>query len=157
MKKKLLSKEDILSFRMWDGYFNFLISIKALFEKELAAKLSGEKINSFIDSEFYEQSGEPKKGGSKEYPDSEEIHFEVENRKYSAGFSFYDGDTLKSCLDLYFLQEEEEQKYTSIRFLYGCKTEELFSPEVIDAAVYWIKTGELHDFIKEDIEVCNED
>lgn len=147
-EKIFLTKEDVLSFNLWENYFNFLTALKDLFEKELATQLNGEKINSFIESEFYEKDGSLKEKSSKDYPDSEEVHFEVENKEHSVGFTFYYGDVSKSSLDLYSITEEGGEDYKTFRHTYACKTNELFLPEVIEAAVYWIQTGELDDFAK---------
>jgi len=151
-EKIFLTKEDVLSFNLWENYFNFLIALKDLFEKELAIKLNGEKINSFIESEFYEKDGSLKEKSSKDYPDSEEVHFEVENKEHSVGFTFFYGDASKSCLDFYSIAEEDGKKYKTFRHTYSCKTDKLFLPEVIEAAVYWIHTGELNNFIKDLVE-----
>lgn len=147
----LLTKEEVLSFNLWGYYFNFLISFKKAFEKELTSKFDGEKIISFVKSDFYEKDGSLK-NATKDYPDAEDVHFEVENKEHSIGFSFYYGDASKSGLDLYSITDEDGENNKTFRHSYGCKTEELFSPEVIEAAVYWIKTGKLNDFAKRVVE-----
>lgn len=158
MKKVLLTKEEILSFKIWEDYFNFLTSTKALFEKELAAKLNGEKIYSFVESKFYEKDGSLiKEGRSKEYPDAEEIHLEVENKEYSTGFSFYNGNTINTCLDFYSIKKDGEENYKSLRFIYDTSIDVLFSSKIVEAAVYWIQTGTIIDAIKNVVQVCNED
>lgn len=144
-KMNLLNKDEVLAFNLWNHYFNFLTSIKDVLEKELAARLNGEKITSFVKSDFYEKDGRLK-NATKDYPDSEDIYFEVENKDHFIGISFYYGNASKSGLDLYSKTDEDGQ---TLRYVFGCKTEKLFSPEVIEAAVNWIKTGKLSDFAKD--------
>jgi hypothetical protein len=155
MKRILLTKNEVLSFNIWANYFHFLESVKNLFEKELAAKLSGEKISSFIDSGFYEKDGAIKEDRPRDYPDSEEIHLEVENRKHSVGFSFYDMNASKPCLDFYSIKEEDGKPFEDLVY-YGSITTDLFSPEIIEASFCWIQTGTLNDFIKTFMEASNE-
>lgn len=153
-KNALLTKEDVLSFNLWANYFNFLASLKDILEKELAAKLNGEEIRSFIESEFYNEDGSLKEKSSKDYPDSESVHFEVENKKSSIGFTFYYADTSKVCFDFYAMADEDGEDCKELRFYYSRKTDQLFSSEVIDAAVSWIQTGELNDFAASVVEIC---
>jgi len=142
---KLLTKEEILSFNLWSYYFNFLNSVKDLFEKELVARLNGEKITSFVKSDFYEKDGSSKNSTSKNYPDSEDLYFQIENKDHSIGLCFYYADASKSAFDLYSKTDEGSR---TLRYTRDCKIEDFLSPELVEAAVYWIKTGELSDFTK---------
>jgi hypothetical protein len=143
-KMNLLTKDEALSFNLWNHYFNFLTSIKELFEKELAVKLNGEKITSFVKSDFYEKDGSLK-NATKDYPDSEDIYFEVENKEHFIGLCFYYGDASKSGLDLYSKTDKDDN---TLRYTCGCKTEKLFLPEMIEAAISWIETGKINDSAK---------
>ena len=147
----LLTKEEVLSFNLWATYFNFLTSLKEVFERELETCLSlnGVKIYSFIESRFYEVDGRSKESGSANYPDAEEVHFQVKDKENFVSVTFDYGDTSKFCLDLYTITEENGEKDKELRYLHGFKIDQLFSFAVIEAAVCWIETGELSDFAKD--------
>ena len=148
--KNLLSKEEVLSFNLWTTYYHFLTSLKEVFEKELSIHLNGEKIYSFIESEFYEVDGRIKESGSANYPDAEEIHFQVEDKKNSISITFDYGDTSRFCLDLFYIVTEENgETDEELRHLHGFQIDQLFSSDAIEAAVCWIKTGELSAFAKD--------
>jgi hypothetical protein len=142
-----MNKEELLSFSLWAKYSEFLLSIKEVFGKELESQ-SNETINSFLESKFYDEDGGIKEVRTNDWPEYEVIYFKVENKVNFIDISFSFGITANLSVNFWSVDEKNGEEDEDVFYEYVCNLDELFLPNIINTAVYWIKTGELDDFGK---------
>jgi hypothetical protein len=146
-----MEKKQVLSFNLWEEYYNFLVSLEGVYKEELKTLLAEETIYAFIESKFYNKEGGLKEPRSSDYPDSEEVHFELKDHKNFISLDFYYGNTEKAGISLGTTNENGRE----LLHLYSSdELASIFSPEILEAVACWLKTGELNDFAKGVVENC---
>ena len=146
-----MDKSQLLSFNLGSEYYKFLVSLEGVFKEELNVFLPEENISSFVESKFYNEEGGLKEPRTSDYPDSEEIHFELKNCKSFVSLDFYYGNTEKVGISFGINDGGEKD----LLYLYGSdKLASIFSPEMLEAIAVWLETGELNDFAKSIVENC---
>ena len=133
-----MNKEQVLSTDLWAIYWNFLKSLQEVYKQELQQKLLNETdLNSWIKSmRFFDRKGQ----AGCDNPELEEVYFQITNHKSKIRICIDYAHTKDANLELV---RDRKPCYFHLKGEHNTKL--IFLPEVILAAVLWLKDGRLDE------------